>query len=912
VNRRLLVLIVLLAATLFYWSFHVYYLFSPAATIFAMTGFSGAVRDGRFVVTEVGETDYFGEPTRWYLAGVKVGDRVVGLFNPRGQGGRIGSFSDFAAAIKTIRFREPWVLEVERAVNGRPEILRLTVPALSPQEIGLRARFLLVVSGLILPVIAIVAAFFIGLLKPEDNNAFLAGLLFLSFSTLFTSYHILFPPGVREFGLIYQVTLNEFLIYLFMLFFLLFPSPSILDRKLPWLKKVFFATTSFFWLLLLALAVAQYHSFEALPFLNDIAAGTAPVYRTLALVMFLIGLASLVLNTLRAQTKDEKRRMVILLTGTLVGLVPLASFLVFFSLSGGTVSWWAFALILVSIGVFPLSFVYVVIKHRVLGLRVILRRGVQYALVSRGFLIIEGLLLFVLFLLATGPLHMGLMPQASPTHIAVVSAFVVVALLAGLREVNRRVMPMIDRRFFREAYDTRILLTDLSHDVRRLATRPAHLIRVVSEKIFEAFHPDQVAVFLRRSEMEGLPPANQTEGRRYRRNAGGGDDFQCYFYQVRKEFQEGTALAQEPCGGVGLPAGSFVASGLERAVGRGEAALDVYLDNPKSWVRPLARAQAESDRLYAERRLLERLHCRLLVPLVVENKILGFVSLGEKLSEEPYTREDRRLVYAVAEQMAGALDYSHLTRMAAEQETLKREIQIAKEVQSNLFPQSLPPVQGLDYAGICRPARDVGGDYYDFLLLGPEKLGVALGDISGKGISAALLMANLQATLRSQAPLRGEDLKVLLGDINNLLCRSTDARKFATFFYGVYDATCRSLTYVNAGHNLPILFKGKTGGRVVRLATGGMILGAFKDSRYMQETLQLDSGDVLVVFSDGITEAANEREEYFDEERLVRIVVRNRHLEAAGLCDRILAEVAAFTENSPPQDDMTLVAVRVL
>ena len=160
-------------------------------------------------------------------------------------------------------------------------------------------------------------------------------------------------------------------------------------------------------------------------------------------------------------------------------------------------------------------------------------------------------------------------------------------------------------------------------------------------------------------------------------------------------------------------------------------------------------------RLYQERLFLESMRARLIVPLATHDHVLGFLSLGEKLSEEPYSREDKELLMAVAEQMAIALDYAYLVGQAAEQERLRREIEIAKQVQLQLFPQTQPRMRTIEYSAVCRPAREVGGDYYDFLQLDGDNLCLALGDISGKGLSASLLMASLQALMRSQAPVRG-------------------------------------------------------------------------------------------------------------------------------------------------------------
>jgi sigma-B regulation protein RsbU (phosphoserine phosphatase) len=222
----------------------------------------------------------------------------------------------------------------------------------------------------------------------------------------------------------------------------------------------------------------------------------------------------------------------------------------------------------------------------------------------------------------------------------------------------------------------------------------------------------------------------------------------------------------------------------------------------------------------------------------------------------------------------------------------------------------LPSIPNLDYIGYCRSARGVGGDYYDFLSLGHNSLGIGLGDISGKGISAALLMATLQALLRSNAPQKGTELDELFKTMNRLLCTSAAKGKYATFFYGVFDADKRSLVYVNAGHLPPMLFR--SSGEVWRLKTGGMVLGMVPHASYTKEQIELQSEDLLVIFSDGVSEAMNMKEEEFGEDRLIELVKNNPGKSAEEVKQLILAEIEDFVGFAPQHDDLTLVVARVI
>jgi sigma-B regulation protein RsbU (phosphoserine phosphatase) len=314
-----------------------------------------------------------------------------------------------------------------------------------------------------------------------------------------------------------------------------------------------------------------------------------------------------------------------------------------------------------------------------------------------------------------------------------------------------------------------------------------------------------------------------------------------------------------------------------------------------------------------EAQVFARFDARLVVPLVTAGRVLGFLLLGEKRSEEPYSREDKELLLSVAGQMAIALDYAQLIGHAAEQAALRREMQIAHEVQQRLFPHERPPLGSLRYAGICRAARGVGGDYYDFLPLASGRLGIALADIAGKGLPAALLMASLQALTRSHAPTHVSALREMASELNRHLVESSDGARFATLFFGVYDDEARRLRYVNAGHLPPIVLRRECDGDVSlhRLETGGMVLGLFPDQVYEEGTARLCPGDRLLIFSDGVTEAAAPSGEMFGEERLLKSVQEHAAEDIELLPERLLEAVDRFVGASPQQDDITVIAAEV-
>ncbi len=247
---------------------------------------------------------------------------------------------------------------------------------------------------------------------------------------------------------------------------------------------------------------------------------------------------------------------------------------------------------------------------------------------------------------------------------------------------------------------------------------------------------------------------------------------------------------------------------------------------------------------------------------------------------------------------------------AQKQESERRatqEIEIAKQVQARLFPQTLPPLKTLEYAGLCIQALQVGGDYYDFLNLGKERLGFVIGDISGKGIAAALLMANLQANLRSQCAIALDQPQRLLCSVNQLFCDNTPDGAFATLFFGEYDDAASRLRYANCGH-LPALLL-HSDDTVERLEATATVLGIFKDWDCEIGECQLRSGDTLALYTDGITESYNSADEQFGEQRLIEALLRHRQASSQAALASIVDEVQRFNPHEQ-HDDITLIIAK--
>ena len=295
------------------------------------------------------------------------------------------------------------------------------------------------------------------------------------------------------------------------------------------------------------------------------------------------------------------------------------------------------------------------------------------------------------------------------------------------------------------------------------------------------------------------------------------------------------------------------------------------------------------------------------VPLRLKARMIGVLTVFNKQSGETFTESNQRLLTIIAAQSAQVIENARLYEEEKALQLMQQEMEMARSIQANLLPKAQPSIPGYDIAGMSVSAANVGGDYYDFLP-SEDRLVICLGDVSGKGMPASLLMANMQATIRGQN-LVSSSASECMSRSNRLMFQSTDSAKFVTFFYAVLDIAGRTLEYSNAGHNPPILFSGDRDPQ--RLETGGPVLGVLPDFPYEQTAVELNPGDLLLIFSDGFSEAMNLRLEEFGEDQLVSLAVENHSDSAADLMEKISQAVVAHTGKAPQTDDMTIIAVRV-
>jgi sigma-B regulation protein RsbU (phosphoserine phosphatase) len=788
-------------------------------------------------------------------AGLESGDTIVGV-----EGRPLRHISDLYGPLRTGRAGDRLMLDVQR--SDQPQARTRTVSIdLQPIRTGPPSAYdwaFFAIVYLAMPYLCIALGYWVAAVRIRQRLAWLLLVVLLSLAefaggnwrTLFGRDDMFQPIAAA-----YQPVLANVWPLSMMLFGIYFPDRLALDRRFPWAKWIVAVPIALRVIgIAITLELLHFGSLAAARQTDRFFERFAGLVLVLHLVAIIVFFAAMAYKTVTASSPDARRRLLLLDAGALIGITPIVVYIILLVTEVVELSTWAVPLLLGGLFIFPLTMAYVIVVHRAMDVRVVVRQGLQY-LLARGSLRTLQIGLSVLIVAAASTMSAASNPVG---RIGLISAGLAAVVL--IQTSADRVRRWMDRRFFREAYNAELILSDLANKVRTIVeTGP--LLQMVAHRVSDTLHVPRVAIFL---------------------NGGG---------TLRPAY----------------------------ALGHSELA-----------ALPLRHDTLTPD---VERTLQQTLGAELLLPLSSNQKLIGVMSLGPKQSEEAFSGSDVRLLDAVAAQTGLALENSRLTaEIAAEvalREKARRELEIAREVQERLFPQEYPPIPGLDYAGACRPALGVGGDYYDFIRISPAELGIAIGDVSGKGIPAALLMATLRAYLRGQTlrpatdkdlrpatdkdlrPATDKDLSLLMSNLNALVYESSASNRYATFFYGQFDAGTRVLRYVNAGHNPPMIV-GKDARRLQRLDAGGPVIGLMEGCRYAEGRATLEPGDVVVLFTDGITEAMNAADEEWGEEHLIEAVRPCRALQARDLIGRLMQSADAFVAGAPQHDDMTLVILRVL
>ncbi len=805
-------------------------------------------------------------------AGVKENDILLAV-----NGRPFTGLAVLGEAVRNAKPGDTLTLDVVTPGDSQPRTATLRLPQVESPPISWSSASVLALK-LVMPTFCILLGIWVAAVRPRDPSAWLLCGIMLFFSVFYGAWVEGWGPVIRDVARTYQVAIGNAWPIFMLLFGLYFPEPF--PNKQPawweWSKRIVISALVAFCLLNVIVGLGELENFAPVTSLAALLSRLSKFQFILSFAATAVFFISISVKMGQAVTPDAKRRLRLLYAGSTISMTPACILFVTQGIKGGNLEqifpeWFVLSALSLML-LFPVTLAYVIVVQRAMDVRVVIRQGLQYALARGGIRFLQILLTAVI-------LFVGIY-YTRASHLSLAREITAVALLLivvlRLRTVADKLRAWTDRRFFRDAYDAEQILEALSDEVRSIVEKRP-LIERVATKIAESLHIPQIAVLLE-------------EGGFYR-----------------------------PAFTLGFPA-AFVAglpdSGATVNLLKREASPEhVYFDDENSWVNK----SALSD---DERRNLASLHPQLLLPLMTKQNLLGIISLGEKRSEAPYSSTDIRLLKSVASQTALALSNAELTSAIAveigRREKLNREIEIAREVQERLFPQRLPEIAGLDYFGRCRTALGVGGDYYDFLALPDGKLGVALGDVSGKGIAAALTMASLQASLRADAMRAGNNIAGLITRVNAMLYDASTEDRYATLFYAQYDPATRRLSYVNAGHCPPILLRsiaknGPQNANIERLdQAGGTVVGLLPECAYEQAEVTMAPGDLLVIYTDGFSEAMSPNLEEWGEDRLIESIAACDGLPTRDVITRIMQAADAFASGAPQSDDMTLVILRAL
>ena len=732
--------------------------------------------------------------------------------------------------------------------------------------IGGYIAFLAPILGV--PLLGLLIGYWIVAVRPHDLNAWLVLLLLSLPETAFGNLDWRFwgEPWYILLGL-WSVVVQVFVFPALLWFGFLFPERWRVDLRLPWFKYAILAASCCAFVLQLGF-IAAYHFFaQAIHPFRPVQTWTDRGAATLNVICILLFLAAIFDKLRSSSTADARRRLRVLAIGSALSLGPLVvifAVLPWFGIDPHQGTW--FLVIIPAISLFPLTLAYVLIVQRAMDVRILLRIGTRYLLARATVLTVEvALVAFLILRLIVPMMERKERPFLNFLLLAIcIAALFQIFILRG--SVTQRFQGWLDRKFFREAYNSEVLLSELSEQVRRLTDENA-LFEVILQRLSEVLHVSQISILLRGSNVFHLQQA------------------------LGIDFASPVALRED--------------SATIQNLARTNQPATVYRDRPEEWFE-----SAGTE----EKAVLREINAELLLPMSGRDDLLGLIALGPKKSEEPYTPTDLRMLQSVAVQTGLTLEVAELVRTLADQaahrERMNREIEIAREVQQRLFPQNIPRIPGIDLAGRCRPALEVGGDYYDLIEMEGGHLGFAIGDVSGKGISAALIMASLRASLRGLILDDPGDLARMMQKVSHLVYEASSSSRYATFFFATLNPRTREFRYVNAGHNAPVLLK-QASGALLRLEDGGPVVGMLPSANYEAQSVTLEPGDLLIAYTDGISEAMTADDEEWGESRMLAAVPPQPSASAVEILDGIFLAADAFTAGAEQHDDMTLLVMKL-
>jgi sigma-B regulation protein RsbU (phosphoserine phosphatase) len=568
-------------------------------------------------------------------------------------------------------------------------------------------------------------------------------------------------------------------------------------------------------------------------------------------VYFVLGLVAFIHSLLTAPDEAVKRKLRLAVWGTVAGTLPIV--LVFLvvsfrpSVEVPGEKFAVFPLVLI-----PIAFGHAIVRYGLFDVNIVVRRSLIYTMLTA---ILASVYFVVVY--GIGRLASRFIGRADLLF-SLISIFVITLLFSPLR---RRISSAIDRVFFKEDYNYRKILKRITHSISGMLSLDS-LCSYLSIRVPEVLHASSGAVYLYDEMLEN-------------------------FHACCAANVDTRLLSRfEPTGS------------LCRHIARTEATYN--LERTRASKRPI---DLSADELGA----LTGAGVSLVAPFILKSRLVGFMLLGPKRSDEFYSGRDIELLETLCDHVAMAVENARLYRETTEKQRMERELEVARRIQQMLLPKSFPRIRGLESEAMNRPSEQVGGDYYDILHLSDNRVGIAIADVAGKGVPAALLMASLQSSLRAEAgPDRtpSEVIQVL----NRAVCEQTSGETFVTIFYGLLDLEHRSLHYCNAGQTPPFIV-GKNG-RVRRLDITHLVIGVDREAFYEDTTLELEEGDLVFLYTDGITEEPGSNDSLYGEDRLISRLVDSYDMTLADVLETIHADVVRYGSGKP-NDDLTALALKI-
>jgi serine phosphatase RsbU (regulator of sigma subunit) len=738
------------------------------------------------------------------------------------------------------------------------------------------------------------AGLIIFLIKPMDKQSILLALILGMFAA--------FPQGIKSgasglpiwFYYMLQAPVAASTIFfapVFLHFFLIFPegerplSPML--RRWPRLERYIYYPVLFFFIpaSVLITVVMMLIKQEQRAVLGARLSLIVLFGIVLAVTYMSLGLVSLIVNYRNAE-EMARRRMRIVVAGSLAAFLPLLLLMALntFGLNYINSSFlrWMDFMLLFTLPLMPLSFAYAIIRHRIIPISFIIRRGARYLLVSRGSAVLEALAVGVLmfFLMDAFFSRIG---QLSGRAVGVISGVVAIVVWSVTRSLHRRVIaPAIDRRFFRHAYDTQTILSELVQSLRTVTGVPK-LLELTAARVQEAMHASRVTFFLRDEQTEDYTRAFSSEHLR--------------------ATAEARPLAQR------IARDNSVIERLRNSTEPLEA--DDGDDNSRAQVETL------DDNLSDEQETLNRLGSALLLPLGGGDGMLGLISLGPRLGDLPYSGDDKRLLMAVAGQLGFALENARLVErmieegrrrqeIEAENERRAKELEEARQLQLSMLPKSVPQLPHLEIAAYMKPATEVGGDYYDFHLSADGTLTIAVGDATGHGLRAGTMVTAAKSLFRTFAD---------EPDLTQVFTRSTRVLKemnLRALYMAMMLLKIRgSHALISAAGMPPLLIYRSHQQLIEEVAIRGMPLGSFTNFPYRQQEFRLATGDIIVLMSDGFPERLNESGEMLDYAQARKLFEEVTDKSPQEIINHLVNSGDAWANGRAQDDDVTFVVLKV-